>query len=1076
MEFTILGSLGVRDKNVELDLGAPKVRRLLALLLNRAGEVVSVSALVDGLWAGRPPRTATKNLQLYVLQLRRALADPERVVHRSPGYLLVVRPGELDVRRFEDLADQVRVAHERGDAVVAGGLARQALAMWQGQPFAGLADSSSALQVEADRLAERRLVLLAQRFDADLALGRHADVVAELAELVAEHPLREHFQAQLMLALYRSRRQAEALKVYRRARALLTGELGLEPGVELTALAQAILRTDPALDLPAAEPPVSTGPRQLPAAVPTFTGRTGQLRRIDALVAGGAPVVVLSGTAGVGKTALALQWAHGALNRFPDGQLYLNMYGYARSAAVTAAEALVRLLRSLGVPPERIPVDPDELAALYRSELAGKRMLVVLDNVGTAEQVRPLLPGRPGSLVVVTGRQELPGLVALHDAGAVRLDLLSEDEGLTLLARIAGTQRVKEERSAAAKLVRLCAGLPLALRIAAADIGTGRDRPIGAVADGLLRADRLDRLGIDSDPSTAVRAAFALSYRRLSPAARGLFRSLGVVRVPDFTTRTIEVLGGRDQASTSRALAELERAHLIARGADGRYQTHDLLRLYATERARAEDDAGERDAARRRLFGWYLATVTAAAARITPQILRLREAAEFGETGVVFDDDAKALEWLEAERADLVAIVHDAAAQGPHRVVWLLADALRGFFWLRRHSVDWIAVARAGLAAAVVDGASRGRIAALQSLAQVSRALGDYTAAIKHYTRALELAAAERWPEAEAAARGNLAGVHWELGALDEAVAELDRAIELNSRMGWEAGLSANLHNIGTLLRELGKPREAAQRLAEALALAERTGNRTGAAHVHTTLGEVYLDLGRLTEARESLSKGVSLHRENGGRYGETTALGTLAALCAETGEFAEAAEHAEAMLELARETGDRRAEANALAALAELGGRTELSATPEILAGQAVELAHEIHYTRAEIVSLLALAEVCRRGGRLDDAVTHAGAAAELAARRDFRLLAARAQTVLACARLGLGDRARAAECAERALTLHRGTGNRIGEGHALAVLGEVTVKRDPVAGKGLLRKAHAILADCGSVERFRVANLLAT
>ncbi|MFI5561568.1 BTAD domain-containing putative transcriptional regulator [Amycolatopsis japonica] len=1076
MEFTILGPLGVRDGNTELELGAPKVRRLLALLLHRAGEVVPVSALVDGLWAGRPPRTAAKNLQLYVLQLRRALADPDRVVHRRPGYLLVVNPGELDVRRFEDLADQARTAHERRNAVVAGSLARQALAVWQGPPFGGLADSSAALQVEADRLQERRLVLLGQRIDADLALGRHADVVAELTELVWEHPLREHFQAQLMLALYRSGRQAEALEVYRRARALLTGELGLEPGAELTGLAQAILRTDPALDLPTAEQPVSAGPRQLPAAVPTFTGRTVQLRRIDALVAGGAPVVVVSGTAGVGKTALALQWAHGALDRFPDGQLYLNLHGCARSATVTAAEALVRLVRSLGVPPDRIPVDPDELAALYRSELAGKRMLVVLDNAGTADQVRPLLPGRPGSLVVVTGRQELPGLVVLHDAGAVRLDLLTEEEGLKLLARIVGAQRVKEERRAAAKLVRLCAGLPLALRIAAADIGIGRDRPIGAVVDGLLRADRLDRLGIDGDPSAAVRAAFALSYRRLGPAAQGLFRLLGVVQVPDFTARSIAVLAGQAPESTSQALAELERAHLVARGADGRYQCHDLLRLYATERARAEDDAADRDAARLRLFGWYLATVTVAVTRITPQILRLREGAEFGETDVVFDDDAEALEWLEAERAALMAIVHDAAAHGPHRIVWLLADALRGFFWLRRHSVDWVAVAKAGLAAAVVDAEPRGRIAARQSLAQVYRGLGDYSAAVAHYTRALELATAERWPEAEAAARGNLAGVHWELGALDEAVAELDRAIELNSRMGWEAGLSANLHNIGTLLRELGKPQEAIQRLAQALSLIERAGNRDGAAHVYTTLGEVYLDLGRLTDARESLSKSVSLHRENGARYGETTALCSLAALCAETGEFAEAAEHAEAMLELARETGDRRAEANALAALAELGGRTELSVAPEVLAGQAVELAHKIHYTRAEIVSLLALAEVCRRGGRLDDAVTHAGAAADLAARRDFLLLVARAQTVLATTRRDLGDRKQAAECAERALTLHRRTGNRIGEGHALAVLGEVTAKRDPGAGQGLLRKAHDILADCGSVERFRVANLLTT
>nr|WP_255481883.1 BTAD domain-containing putative transcriptional regulator [Amycolatopsis sp. SID8362] len=1056
-------------------MGAPKVRCLLALLLHRAGEVVPVSALVDALWSGCPPRTATKNLQLYVLQLRRALADPGRVVYRSPGYALVVHPGELDVRRFEDLADQARTAHEQGNSVAAGGLARQALAQWQGDPYSGLVDSVSALQVEADRLRERRLGLLGLRFEADLALGRHDDVVAELTELVAEHPLRERFQAQLMLALYRSRRQAEALEVYGRARNLLTGELGLEPGAELTELAQAILRSDPRLVLTTADQPVSAGPEQLPAAVPTFTGRVGQLRRLDALVAGGASIVVVSGSAGVGKTAFALQWAHGALDRFPDGQLYLNLHGHAQAPAVTAAEALARFLRALGVPADRVPVEPNELAALYRSKLAGKRMLVVLDNAGSAEQVRSLLPGRPGCLVVVTSRAELPGLVALHDAAAVRLGVLGEEDALQLLAKVVGARRVKVERRAAETLAGLCAGLPLALRIAAAWVGSGGDRTIGSVVDGLVRADRLDRLGFDGDPSTAVRAAFELSYRRLTSAAAELFRLLGVVQVADFTARTIELLAGRGPESASAAVAELVHANMLEQDADARFHAHDLLRLYAAERALAEDDEDVREAARHRLFGWYLATVTAAVERLAPQILRLPDAAEFGETEVVFTEDAEALEWLEAERANLVAVVHDAAARGPRRIVWLLADALRGFFWLRRYAVDWIAVAKAALAAADEDGEPRGRIAARQSLAQVYRGIGDYTTAVTHYTLALELAVSENWQEAEAATRGNLAGVHWELGRLDEAVAELDRAIELNSRMGWEAGLSANLHNIGALYRELGRPRDAVRRLTEALALTERAGNRNAAAHVHTTLGEVYIDLGRLVDAHEALLKGIALHRGTGSRYGELTALGVLTALCTETGDFAEAAGHAEAMLELARETGDRRAEANALAALAELGGWTGLLASPEVLAGQAVELAREIHNTRAEIVGLLALAEVCRRGGRLADALAHAGTAEDLAVRRDFRLLTARAQTLSASVQRDLGDWDRAAEYAERALKTHRGTGNRVGEGHALAILGEVTSQGDPVAGRGLLRKALDIFDGCGSVRRFRVADLLA-
>jgi DNA-binding SARP family transcriptional activator len=1074
VEFKILGPLVTKDGIRDLPLGAPKVRTLLALLLCRPREVVPASALIDGLWRSRPPRSAAKNLQLYVHQLRRALGDPERVSLRSPGYALEVHPDELDAERFEALASRARTSFERQDFAVTSSLSREAISLWRGTPFAGLVDEVSVLHAESERLRERRLVVAGMCIDAELQLGRHQDVVAELLELVAEHPLREGLHGQLMLALYRSGRQAEALAVYRNVRRLLAEELGLEPSTEIGDLAQAILRADPRLDLPT-KGPTGLRPTQLPARVATFTGRDTTLRDLDAAAGRDeVPIVVVTGTAGVGKTALALHWSHRALDRFPDGQLYVNMHGYAPTAAVSSGEALIRFLRALGIPADRMPVDQDELTALFRSTVGDRRMLIVLDNAASVDQVRPLFPGRAGSLVLITSRDELLGLAVSNDAAVLRLDLLSTDEALVLLARIVGAERVEAERQAAVELVGLCACLPLALRIAAAGLVSGQQRSIADHVARLRESDRLDRLSVDGDPAAAVRATFDLSYRALDPAVRALFRLLGVVGTPDFTAHSTAALLGVSQSRAGRLLAESVRTHLVEVDAGGRHHFHDLLRLYAAERAQVEDRAHERDAARARLFDWYLDTAAAAADRLTPHVLRLTQR-ERRAAVADFADDAEALAWLEVERANLIAVVRDAAEHGPRRIAWLLADVLRGYFWLRRYSAEWLAVAQVASASAVADGSIRGRIAAEQSLGQAYRSIGDYPRSITHYTSAIDLGESAGWAEAEAAARGNISGVYWELGRLDEATAELTRTIELNRQTGWQAGLAANLHNLGTLYRELGRPREAVEQLTQALEVHTALGSKSGAAHSYTSMGEALFDLGRLADARSRLLEGLRLHRDTGGRYGEVTALTCLTALHAETGNLDLAAECGTAALELARETDDRRTEASALAALAELGPLPALPCEPPALAEQAHRLAREINYPRAETDGLLALAGANLRLGRHRTAVQNAEAALDMAVRHSFHLLTARARMILASANLELGRHDDARGHANAALDIHRRTCNLVGEGRTLGILSRVALHLDGrEAARTLLRQALDVLADSGSVEAQRLTAVL--
>ncbi|MFB9332147.1 AfsR/SARP family transcriptional regulator, partial [Actinoplanes octamycinicus] len=538
--FRLLGPVRYRTAAGWSGVRAAQPRAVLALLLVEAGRTVSVDRLVDELWGDRPPRTARNTVQGYVMRLRRAVGGP--LLTRERGYELVIGDDDLDSAVFERLTagSRTRAAPEALAEV------ERALTLWDGPALADVPPTPT-VTAEAARLEQRRLAALEHRCRLQLRLGQHAEIVHDLASLVAEHPLREELRAGLMLALYRSGRRADALASYRQCHELMTAELGIEPGPDLRELHRAILADDPGLR--SAEGAAAAAvPAQLPAAVPGFTGRRDHLRRLDSLLGapgaepGAVAVVAVTGPPGVGKTALVTHWAHRVRDRFPDGQLHLDLRGYASDPPGRPIDALTQFLIALGTPADQVPTDVDAAARLYRSRLAGRRVLVVLDNANHPDQVRPLLPGDPGCVVLVTSRDQLTGLVARDGALGHRLGVLAADEARTLLEGLLGPARDAEARHLD-RLAELCGGLPLALRIAAANLTGNPHRPITAYLDRLAE-DRLAHLAVDGDPQTTVRAAFDLSYAALTPAARRLFRLLGLVPGPDIDAGAAAALAG----------------------------------------------------------------------------------------------------------------------------------------------------------------------------------------------------------------------------------------------------------------------------------------------------------------------------------------------------------------------------------------------------------------------------------------------------------------------------------------------------------------------------------------------------
>jgi DNA-binding SARP family transcriptional activator len=617
LRVQLLGPVRAWRGEQELELGGPRRRALLGMLAN-ARHAVSRGELIDGLWGTQPPTSAENSVHVHIAGLRRVLeprrarrAPSQLLTAVGPGYRLRLEPGTLDTEVLErHVADARRVAAD--DPAAAARALDAALGLWQGATLAGIPGPWA--DIERARLDELRQTATADHIDIMLALGGHHQALAELAALIRQYPLRERFHGQLMLALYRCGRQADALAAFGHARRVLADELGVEPGPELRRLQERILAADAGLDPEPAGGPAIGGraqiPRELPADVDRFTGRTAELAELDRLLTAdgspgpagpagsvlstGPPVIcAVAGTAGVGKTALAVHWAHRVRDAFPDGQLYVDLRGYDPGEPVPAADALARFLRALGVPGQDIPADSPERAARYRSLLDGRRALVVLDNAASVEQVRPLLPGTPSCVVVVTSRDSLAGLVARHGARRLGLGLLPLGGAVSLLRELIG-ERVDADAAAAVALACQCAHLPLALRVAAELAAARPDLKLARLAGELADEQRrLDLLDAGGDPRTALRAVFSWSYRRLPADAAQAFRLAGVHPGSDLDAHAVAALTGASAEQAGDLLRQLARGHLVYPTAPGRYAMHDLLRAYAASLADAAGEAAD---------------------------------------------------------------------------------------------------------------------------------------------------------------------------------------------------------------------------------------------------------------------------------------------------------------------------------------------------------------------------------------------------------------------------------------------------------------------------------------------------
>ncbi|MCA2225314.1 AfsR/SARP family transcriptional regulator [Nonomuraea aurantiaca] len=600
LKIGLLGAVRAWHGHQEILLGPPRQRAVLALLALEAGRTVSVERLIEGLWGERAPTGARGMVQGYVSRLRPALARANvTIAYYSQGYLLRLAADQVDVHEFRNAVARARTM-ESAEARATG--LRRALTLWRGEPLSGVS-GGGLLDLLRDALVEERLSVTEECLNAETRAGRHAGLVPELIALVAENPFREGLVGLLMLALYRAGRRVDALERYERTRRRLTEELGLDPSPELRQLRQRILRgkvsTIRSPDLSALDETesweASATPAQLPPEPGQFTGRAAELRLLDSAATGddAAAISMVTGTGGVGKTALAVHWGHRMRSLFPDGQLYVNLRGHSPERPLRPIEALGQFLRGLGVPAERVPHAEEEASAAYRSLLADRRVLVILDDAGSEEQVRPLLPGGRRCATVITSRDRLTGLVARDGALPVPLGMLAPEEAGALVGRLLGDERLAAERDAARELARACGYLPLALRVAAAGV---LGRPAGGIAGQVRRltGTRLSSLAVNGDPHAAVRGAFDLSYRRLDPPSRRLFRLLGLIPGPAFTAEAAAALSGASLAETEHLLCRLAAAHLIEESEPGRYTFHDLMREYARERARAEESELDR--------------------------------------------------------------------------------------------------------------------------------------------------------------------------------------------------------------------------------------------------------------------------------------------------------------------------------------------------------------------------------------------------------------------------------------------------------------------------------------------------
>jgi DNA-binding SARP family transcriptional activator/tetratricopeptide (TPR) repeat protein/DNA-binding XRE family transcriptional regulator len=918
----VCGPLVIERNGVEFPAIPASQRALLGLLALSAGKAVKPESLIEAIWPEEPPVTAVAIVQTYVSRLRRLLRESHEadscISRDGAGYRLRLDADGLDLLAFRQLVTQAREAPDDSQACH---LFERAMRLWRGCPLEDVEVLRDHPAVTA--VANEHVQVALEYAQRAAALGRHDMVLGDLMTLAANNPLDEPLHAALMVALAGSGRQAQSLSVYEELRRRLDEELGMPPSDELRAAHQRVLRQEVVpgkpKDAPRAlrrvsarqrgagtakrirhaesesatpgrqERPTGWIPAQLPADIADFTGRSDVITHLCSVLSthgsrenpGAVQIVVVAGAGGLGKTRLAIHTAHRLRSRYPDGQIYVDLLGTTANPQAPT-DVLTGFLHELGLDSNQIPATEDGRAALFRTRLSERAVLLLLDNARDAAQVRPLLPGSSSCAVIVTARSRMPDLPSTQ---LVDLEVFDDDESLALFTRIVGEKRTAAERDSAAKVLASCAGLPLAIRICAARLAVRSRWSIQALAE-RLSARLLDEL---KTGDMAVRASFQISFDSLPREVARAFRLLGLWQGSFISLPAAAALFGGDEDETAEALEVLVDAYLLESPAPDQYRFHDLLRVYAAERAQAEENAQERDAALRRLLEWYLYSVDAAATVISPHRSRPPVPEPPPDLrSLTFTTSAEAMGWIESERRNIVAAALAAEAVGLDAVAWLLPVSLLVFFNRRGYHSDWITMHQAALASVRRIGDKAGEAHVLTNLGMGHSPL-DPESAVGYLEQALEICRSEGDPRGVAQALSNLQHIHLTSGRLAEVVSLGDEALPIHQAVGNIYGEGITVSNIAEAYLGLGQVSEAVEYLRQGGEIFGRTGDSRGQANVLLNLGDAYLAQGRTDEAVESYQGAVETFRSAWDQPGEARALLRLGQACAKTGLTADA-------------------------------------------------------------------------------------------------------------------------------------------------------------------------------------------
>ena len=1042
IEFHVLGPIAVTSAGHPVHVPAGSQQVVLATLLLRANQVVPVGELVEWLWEDEPPSDAWESAKAYVRRLRRTLEAPDLIEAMPDGFRLTVADSAVDMLRFRQLLREA----ENLSGVEQLDRLDQALALWGDEPLAGLSPSPAKSRA-VHSLVEEYGQAVEKRADGYLRLGRHTEVVTSLRAMTARYPDRERVWSQLMVALYRSGKRVEALAAYRRARAYLADEFGITPGAELESTHHGVLTDtldDTARDAghshTATPTLVRLIPAQLPATIGDFVGRTSELAMaraaLTSLSGESAPVLVVSGMPGVGKSAFAVKLAHEVRTRFPDGQLFIDLHGYSDHTPLSPARVLSRILPALGLPSTQVPTDLDDLTNTYRSLVADRRVLLVLDNAANAQQVHDLIPAAPESAVLITSRSQMPSLAALTGARLLQLGPLKPSEAEQLVHTILATAPVPADTEIE-QIVELCGYLPLAMRVAATAY-LHSARPLPDFITELKQRDRLSALTIADDPRATVRAVFDLSYRTLTADAARLFRLLSLIPGPDLCRSCAYHVAGLSPGRTEQLLGELTAASLIHPARPRHYRFHDLVRLYAHDRCVTEDDPDVLHTALARLYGYYVTTADDAADALYPTWIRLPRTHPTLVAPERSHAVPNAAEWMSDEAPNLIATIRYTAQHGPAEIAWYLSESLRAYVVTHsEYRIEALGAFEVALHAAQDAGNRRAMATMHAAFSAVYLRIRDIQRALPHIRAELDHHLDGGFPEGEARARIALSEALETQGYLRDAADQLEEALHIAEHHDFRDLQLFSLLNF-SFLEERRDQLDIAKKYAlSALDLTDARSSGSVVGSIHTSLGMIFTRRGEFAAAIEQHLLSLECYRPAGDQHYESEALRELAHAYSKTGDTEASIEYATQAMAVAEELGDEYDIADSLIAIAGIYHELGLTDQARAHAESALKMSRELDYIKARVEATLQLATIDKSEARLDQAQDHAQCAVDLAHQGELRRLRGDAEILLAWITHERGDAAHALDHATNAFTIHQELNSPYGQTRALHVKG---------------------------------------